>query len=81
VARIFISHSSRDDESANRIIAWLKSHGFEEIFLDIDKHGGILPGAEWERTLYREIARSQAVVLIVTATHETQRQQRSTCNR
>ena len=67
MARIFISHSSRDDESAGRIIAWLKAHGFEEIFLDIDKHGGILPGAEWERTLYREIARSQAVILIVTA--------------
>jgi hypothetical protein len=67
VARIFISHSSRDEAAAGRIIAWLKGQGFEEVFLDIDKHAGIPPGAAWERTLYREIARAHAVILIVTA--------------
>ena len=67
MARIFISHSSRDHEAAGRIITWLRAQGFEEIFLDIDKDAGIQPGAEWERTLYREIARAHAVILIVTA--------------
>lgn len=67
MARIFISHSSRDHEAAGRIITWLRSQGFEEIFLDIDKDAGIQPGAEWERTLYREISRAHAVILIVTA--------------
>jgi len=67
MARIFISHSSRDAESAGRISAWLGSQGFEEIFLDFDKHAGIQPGADWERTLYSEVARSHAVILIVTA--------------
>ncbi|MGE0036139.1 MAG: TIR domain-containing protein [Xanthobacteraceae bacterium] len=67
MARIFISHASRDREAAEQIAQWLRSQGFEELFLDIDKDAGIQPGAEWERTLYREIARAQAVILIVTS--------------
>lgn len=67
MARIFISHSNRDANTADRLCAWLRSEGFEDVFLDIDKHAGIQPGADWERTLYRELSRAHAVVLIVTA--------------
>src|SRR5215218_2386733 len=67
LARVFISHSSRDMEAAEGMKVWLASHGFSSLFLDFDKDAGILPGADWERTLYREIARSHAIVLIVTA--------------
>ena len=66
MARIFISHSSRDAKQAEDLKAWLNSIGFEQTFLDFDKHAGIPPGADWERTLYREIERSQAVILILT---------------
>jgi tetratricopeptide (TPR) repeat protein len=66
VARIFISHSSQDQKQAEDLKAWLGSIGFEQIFLDFDKHAGIPPGADWERTLYREIGRTQAVILILT---------------
>jgi tetratricopeptide (TPR) repeat protein len=66
VARIFISHSSRDQQQAEDLKAWLLSIGFEQTFLDFDKHTGIAPGADWERTLYREIAHAQAVILILT---------------
>jgi hypothetical protein len=64
-ARIFISHSSRDDEPARRMKAWLKAQGFENTFPDKDKLTGI-PPADWEKTLYREIERSHAVVIIQT---------------
>jgi hypothetical protein len=47
---------------------WLRLNGFEAPFLDFDKHAGIPPGADWERTLYREIASSQAL-LIVQSSH------------
>lgn len=67
MARVFISHSSRDNEQAARIKAWLAEHGFETPFLDYDKHSGIPPGADWEKTLYREIERSEAMVIIQTA--------------
>ena len=66
MARIFISHSSQDQKQAEDLKAWLASIGFEQAFLDFDKHTGIPPGADWERTLYREIERAQAVILILT---------------
>lgn len=66
MARVFISHSSRDVEPAARIKAWLQEQGFETPFLDFDKHAGIPPGADWEKTLYREIEQSEAIIIIQT---------------
>ena len=66
MARVFISHSSRDVEPAARIKVWLGEQGFETPFLDFDKHAGIPPGADWEKTLYREIERSEAVIIVQT---------------
>ena len=66
MARVFISHSSRDNEAATRIKTWLHERGFEAPFLDFDKHAGIPPGADWERTLYREIEQSEAVIIVQT---------------
>jgi WD40 repeat protein len=66
MARIFISHSSRDDEAAARMKTWLASQGFDTTFLDFDKTTGIPPGADWEKTLYREVEQSQAVIIIQT---------------
>ena len=58
MARVFISHSSRDREQAEEIFAWLKAQGFEQGFLDIDKHQGIPPGERWEQKLYDELDRA-----------------------
>ncbi len=66
MARIFISHSSRDNDAADRMKAWLASQGFENTFLDKDKTTGIPPGADWERTLYRKVEQSHAVIIIQT---------------
>jgi WD40 repeat protein len=66
MARIFISHSSVDNDQAAQMKAWLASAGFESAFLDKDKTTGIPPGADWERTLYREVEQSQAVIIIQT---------------
>lgn len=64
--RIFISHSSRDNQIAAEIKTWLDSRGFDNVFLDIDKHAGIPPGKNWEQELYRGIDSAQAVILLVT---------------
>ena len=64
MARVFLSHSSRDSASASRIKAWLEQQGFDAPFLDFDEHSGIPPGADWEKTLYREIERSQALLIL-----------------
>lgn len=66
MARVFISHSSRDAEAADRIKTWLQAQGFEAPFLDFDKHAGIAPGADWEKTLYREVEQCEAVIVIQT---------------
>ena len=67
MARVFLSHSSRDNASAGRIKAWLEQQGFDAPFLDFDKHAGIPPGADWEKTLYREIELSQALLILQSA--------------
>ena len=66
MSHIFISHSSRDGEQASRLLAWLHANGFTETFLDFDKHAGLAPGSDWERSLYREMAGAEAVILILT---------------
>lgn len=66
MARVFISHSSRDGDAADRIKDWLLGQGFETPFLDFDKHAGIPPGAQWEQVLYREIDACDAVVIVQT---------------
>ena len=67
MARVFLSHSSQDNASARRMKEWLEKEGFEAPFLDFDKHIGIPPGADWEKVLYREINRSQAMLIIQSA--------------
>jgi WD40 repeat protein len=66
VARIFLSHSSKDREQAARLLHWLHAQGFASTFLDFDERRGIAPGADWERTLYREVSSADAVILILT---------------
>ena len=65
MAAIFISHSSLDQSQAADLRALVAEMGFT-VFLDFDKHQGIPLGAEWERTLYSEIDRFQAMLLILT---------------
>jgi WD40 repeat protein len=67
VASIFISHSSRDNQLAAEIKAWLVGQGYENVFLDFDKQTGLGAGREWERQLYEAIGRCHAVLLIVTS--------------
>jgi hypothetical protein len=66
MARVFLSHSSRDNTAAAELKAWLDEQGFATAFLDFDKHGGIPVGAEWERTLYEQIQRCQALLILQT---------------
>lgn len=66
MARVFISHSSLDDEVSRRLMQSLREENFDRVFLDFDKHAGIQPGTDWEKTLYSEIEACQAVIVILT---------------
>jgi WD40 repeat protein len=66
MARVFLSHSSRDNTAAAELKAWLDGQGFAKAFLDFDKHSGIPAGADWESTLYEQIQRCQALLILQT---------------
>ncbi|MFF4505981.1 TIR domain-containing protein [Streptomyces sp. NPDC001401] len=67
MAFLFISHSSQDRAVAQRLADWLKSVGFEGLFLDIDPDAGIPAGHLWERELYTQLARADAVIYLASA--------------
>ena len=67
MAQIFISHSSLDPDQASRLLDWLHANGFNETFLDFDKHAGLAAGSDWERSLYREVAEAEVVILVLTS--------------
>jgi WD40 repeat protein len=66
MARVFLSHSNRDLPQVLRLRTWLASIGFVETFIDFDKHSGIPVGAHWERELYVQLERTQAVIILLT---------------
>jgi WD40 repeat protein len=60
---VFISHASGDAAPAVGVAEALRNAG-HRTFLDTDARDGISPGAEWQRTLYRELRICDAVVLL-----------------
>lgn len=61
---IFISHSSKDNELAAQIAAWLKERQFHSLFLDFDPQFGIPAGRNWEQELYRQLRVCRAVIVL-----------------
>jgi TIR domain len=69
VARVFLSHSSRDNRQAVAVKAWLIEHEpglAEEIFLDLDPHTGIRPGERWRQALQQANSRCEAVICLLS---------------
>jgi hypothetical protein len=66
VPSIFISYSELDRDVATEIAAVIGKLGFERVFLDFDKDTGFGAGADWEKRLYEELSRCQAVILVLT---------------
>ncbi len=67
MAKVFLSHSSKDRELADAIRAKIGTR--HDLFLDHDPEAGIQPGAEWERTLYERLQWADAVICVVTQHH------------
>ncbi|MFM7394989.1 MAG: TIR domain-containing protein, partial [Cyanobium sp.] len=61
---IFISHSSKDNATAQQLSAWLQERHFESLFLDFDPQVGIPAGRDWEQELYQQLRVCRAVIVL-----------------
>ena len=66
MSRIFLSHSSQDDFAAMALRDWLKTEGWDDVFLDLDPERGIAAGERWERALHEAENRCEAVIFLVS---------------
>lgn len=66
MSRIFLSHSSKDNFAAMALAAWLKSEGWDDVFLDFDRENGIAAGERWERKLHEAANRCEAVIFLIS---------------
>jgi len=69
LSRLFISHSSRNDDWAIALRDWLVAEGWsraDDIFLDLDPERGIAAGQRWQQTFADAATRCEAVLFIVS---------------
>jgi hypothetical protein len=66
MARIFLSHSSRDNPQAVALRDWLTAEGWDDLFLDLDPSRGIAAGERWERRLHEAANRCEAILFLVS---------------
>ena len=64
---LFISHSSKDKEWAERVHKVLSASDYQCLFLDSHPDDGIPVGADWERMLYQRLRQSRGVVVLCTS--------------
>src|SRR3954453_11601732 len=66
MASVFLSHSSRDEAVTERVAERLRDAGFAALFVDFDPQQGIAAGRNWERELYTQLRRADAVVFLAS---------------
>ncbi len=66
MARIFISHSSANDDEAVALRDWLIAEGWDDLFLDLDPTRGIAAGERWELALNEAANRCEAVIFLIS---------------
>src|SRR3954452_10832615 len=66
MASVFVSHSSQDRALTEQVLERLRAAGFTALFVDFDPEHGIPAGRNWERELYAQLRRSDAVVFLAS---------------
>ncbi len=61
---LFVSHSSEDSARTGRLCDRLQAEGIEALFVDFDPTLGIPAGRNWERELYAQVRKADAVVFL-----------------
>jgi hypothetical protein len=66
MARVFVSHASKDVAPAAEVHRWLVADG-HEAFLDQHLSDGILTGDQWQQRLQERLRWADATVCVLTA--------------
>ena len=66
MARIFLSHSSGNNAEAIALHEWLISHGWDDLFLDLDPGHGLKAGERWQEALKQAAERCELVIFLVS---------------
>jgi WD40 repeat protein len=67
MARIFLSHSSKNDAAAMALRDWIVAGGWDDHpFLDLDPTRGIAAGERWEQALHEAADRCEVVLFLVS---------------
>ena len=66
MARLFISHSSFNNDKAIEVKNWLAANGWDDVFLDLDPERGIAAGERWVKALEDAATRCEAVLFLVS---------------
>jgi TIR domain len=66
VARIFISHSSHNNERAIQVRDWLRANGGEDVFLNDDPERGIAAGERWKEALPKATRHCEAILALLS---------------
>src|SRR3954466_4543634 len=66
MASVFVSHSSRDRTLTERVVEQLRAAGFAALFVDFDPDQGIPAGRNWQRELYAQLRKTDAVVFLAS---------------
>jgi WD40 repeat protein/energy-coupling factor transporter ATP-binding protein EcfA2 len=64
---LFVSHSGRDRAAAEGVCEWLRTVGFVPLLMDFDPED-IPEGRNWERELYAQLRRTEAVIFLASST-------------
>lgn len=66
MSRIFLSHSSGNNAEAIALQDWLISHGWDDLFLDLDPERGLKAGERWQAALKQAAERCELVIFLVS---------------
>ncbi len=66
MSRIFLSHSSASNAEAIAVRDWLKTQGWDDVFLDLDPERGLKAGDRWQAALKRAAERCEAVIFLIS---------------
>ena len=65
MAKVFLSHASRDHEASEMVYGWLLESG-HDVFYDAGVQDGLKAGEDFDKRLYEHLREADAVVCVLT---------------